>query len=452
MRTLVSFCFLLSVFGFSYAQCPENEREKMIIVSHFSFVPHLSMYIDAKANDNIDCTVISVDSTDNFTSIKTKIDDLYANFTADFLLLVGDNEHIPAYKIEEGLSDIHYTFDSKNNPRMCVGRFSVETTQDLQTMIDRSLMRKLFSKHAVGIGSYHKSELTQKRDYEQVHLMNEQLLSKGFTSVSELFSGSPSGNPSYQDVITALQSGASWLNYAGYGSYDGWNTTGFETKHIDSLPDNVELPIIFSASCLGGHFANRTCFAEKWLRSTKNGNPVGAVAAVMSSSLTDWDATLSAMLSICENVPAAHSNCRLGNLHLQGYRYIIDSMQCPKDAQCWILFGDPSLWVYPPSENNISENEIHTPQLVVYPNPTTGKITIESDKVYKVEGDKVYKVESDKVYKVKSVEIYDVIGNLLQSKIVNLQSEIEIDISGLSAGLYFLKVDNKVIKVVKQRF
>jgi len=53
--------------------------------------------------------------------------------------------------------------------------------------------------------------------------------------------------------------------------------------------------------------------------------------------------------------------------------------------------------------------------LRVYPNPTTWKITVESDKVHKVE----------------SIEIYDVVGNLLQSKIVNLQSTIEIDISHL---------------------
>ena len=44
------------------------------------------------------------------------------------------------------------------------------------------------------------------------------------------------------------------------------------------------------------------------------------------------------------------------------------------------------------------------------------------------------------------LEIYDVVGSLLQSKIGNLQSEIEIDISHLASGLYFLKVSNtKVI-------
>jgi hypothetical protein len=395
----------------------------MIIVSYFSFIPQLSVYVEAKANDNIDCALISVDSTDNFNSIKAKIDDIYKSFNADFLLLVGDNEHIPAYKIEEGLSDIHYTFENENNtsPRMSVGRFSVETEQDLLTMIDRNLVRKPFSKHAVGIASYHKSELTEKRDYEQVQFMGQQLQHKGFTSISEIFSGSSSNNPTYQDVITTLQSGATWLNYAGNGSYEGWNTTGFNIQHIDSLPDNVELPIILSASCLGGHFANRTCFAEKWLRSTKNGNPIGAVATIMSSNLTDWDATLSAMLLISKNMPSTNSNCRLGNLYLQGYYYIMDSMQRPKDAQCWLLFGDPSLWVYPPAENNIVEKDANNLPFIISPNPTSGQLKIKN-----------YELSEN-----STIEIFDVVGRKLSHFTFH---DSQIDISHLANGIYFLKI------------
>jgi len=430
-----TFDFRLFIFFFFPVFLLGQKKEKMIIVSYFSFVPQLSVYMEAKANDNIDCELISIDSTDNIITIKAKIDELYKRFDADYLLLVGDNEHIPAYKIEEGLSDIHYTFENENNtnPRMSVGRFSVETEQDLQTMIDRSLVRKSFSKHAVYIASYHKSELTGKTDYEQVYYMGQQLQSKGFSNISELFSGS-SENPNYRDVVTALQSGSTWLNYAGNGSYEGWNTTGFEMQHIDSLPCNIELPIILSASCLGGHFANRTCFAEKWIRSTKNGNSIGAVAAIMSSNLTDWDATLSAMLVINENMPPTNRNCRLGTLYLQGYCYITDSLQRPKDAQTWLLFGDPSLWVYPPTENNISALPYPTLSYSIYPNPTTGKLTIDNEQL-----------------KIKNIEIFDIVGcNVGVRHALPLQDgTITIDISHLSNGMYFLKVDGKVFKIIK---
>ena len=73
----------------------------------------------------------------------------------------------------------------------------------------------------------------------------------------------------------------------------------------------------------------------------------------------------------------------------------------------------------------------------IYPNPTTGKFMIGDLRLDDLQ-----------------LEIYDVVGNLLQSKIVNQQSKIVIDISHLSAGIYFLKIqtDDETVmkKVVKE--
>ena len=90
------------------------------------------------------------------------------------------------------------------------------------------------------------------------------------------------------------------------------------------------------------------------------------------------------------------------------------------------------------SATGISNHELGNTNYVIYPNPTNGKFTI-------------YDLRFDDLrFDDLQLEIYDVVGNLLQSKIVNLQSKIEIDISHLSAGLYFLKVDGKTFKVVKE--
>lgn len=405
------------------AQCDADKREKMIIASYHSFIPQLSRYIEAKALDNIDCKVISIDTLDNFKAIKDKIDRLYINFTADYLLLVGDFEHIPAFIMGEGLSDMHYTFKDENDsvPRMVVGRFSVETEQDLQTMINRSITRKPSSWHFIGIASDEESDLTQRKDYEQLRLIEQFLQGKGFSQVSEFFDGSQlgwdkDGNPVYRDIISALQTGATWLNYAGYGSYEGWNTSGFESRHIDSLSDNVELPIIIAASCLGGHFANRECFAEKWLRATKNGNPTGATAVITSSSLADWDATLSAMIVIAQNMPDRNSNCRLGRLYLLGYNHIVNDMQRFKDACCWVLFGDPSLWVY--SGSTAIQKETCIDHAIVYPNPTSSFLHIIPN---------------------GTVRLYDIAGKLLLEKHFP-DKDNTLNITAFSSGIYFLSI------------
>jgi len=74
--------------------------------------------------------------------------------------------------------------------------------------------------------------------------------------------------------------------------------------------------------------------------------------------------------------------------------------------------------------------------LRVYPNPAKNELIIENEQL-----------------KIENIEIYNVMGQLLQSKIVNLQSKIEIDVSHLASGIYSLKIQtgNSVItqKVIK---
>ncbi|MCL2131677.1 MAG: leucine-rich repeat protein [Lentimicrobiaceae bacterium] len=88
------------------------------------------------------------------------------------------------------------------------------------------------------------------------------------------------------------------------------------------------------------------------------------------------------------------------------------------------------------SNVGIINYELGSMNYIVYPNPTTGKITVESYKVYKVE----------------SVEVYDVVGRKYNvgAKHVLPDDEIVIDISHLANGLYFLKIDGKMVKIAKQ--
>ena len=74
-----------------------------------------------------------------------------------------------------------------------------------------------------------------------------------------------------------------------------------------------------------------------------------------------------------------------------------------------------------------------TISLRVYPNPTTSKLIIKNEELT-----------------IENIEIYDIVGRLIQSKIVNLQSEIILDVSHLAKGLYYLKLNDKTVKFVKE--
>jgi len=68
----------------------------------------------------------------------------------------------------------------------------------------------------------------------------------------------------------------------------------------------------------------------------------------------------------------------------------------------------------------------------IYPNPTNGQLTINNEQLT-----------------IKNVELFDFVGKKLVSQFTIHNSLIEIDISHLANGMYFLKVDNKMFKIIK---
>jgi len=69
----------------------------------------------------------------------------------------------------------------------------------------------------------------------------------------------------------------------------------------------------------------------------------------------------------------------------------------------------------------------------IYPNPTTGKLTIESGEL-----------------KIENVDIYDIYGKKHVSQFTFHDSQVEINISHLATGIYFLRIDGKTMKLIKE--
>ena len=87
-------------------------------------------------------------------------------------------------------------------------------------------------------------------------------------------------------------------------------------------------------------------------------------------------------------------------------------------------------------DDGISNYELQNTNYVIYPNPTAGKLSVVSSQLSESGGE---------------IEIYDVVGQVVGTYRIHPENtETVIDISHLSAGLYFLKIDNNVIKVVKE--
>jgi Secretion system C-terminal sorting domain/FG-GAP repeat len=131
---------------------------------------------------------------------------------------------------------------------------------------------------------------------------------------------------------------------------------------------------------------------------TQNGNTLTANLAGASYQWVDCD---NSYAIISGETMQSFTPAVIGN-----YAVIIDDGICIDTSICSIYIGIKE------QDNNVS--------LFIYPNPTTGKITIECENM-------------------ERVEVVDITGKLVYEQLV-LNDVLDIDISGFSKGVYFVKV------------
>lgn len=421
-----------------------NTSLHMLILCNDTFTQAMDGFIQQKSKENISCSLIKVDDTMSNDSLQQIIQSYYETYHPDFLLLVGDNQHIASYPMDEALTDLRYVMVKGRDdyPEMIVGRIAVNNVDELSLQLHKitSIPENPISKKAVGIASDDYSCFTGMYDWEYMRNIRRQLLNKSFEKVYEFYDGSQQeedkeGNPSTQDIISAVNQGVFLINYLGYGSYDEWETGNINNNELQNLRNTSQYPIIISSACLNGYFADRRCLAEQWMNASYNGQACGARAAWMFSSLIDWDAAIYAQALLNTFVPSKEENIQLGNMYLQTYIHILCSLQRSKDALSLIFFGDPSQWFYPYPAGNT--NQFDLPEVLVYPNPTRQQINISYKNGF-----------------IKEVKIFDISGKEVKKLSVNNTQSV-LSIHDLPSGMYILKIlcdkgESIYKKIVKQ--
>ena len=115
MRYLHIFLLFIIADLYSFAL---YAQEKMLILTPSCFSDMVDTYIQSKPE--MICTTLVCDTMES-TQIKLRIDSLSHYFSADYLLIIGDHELIPSFPVQDGLSDIYYTWVLPNI--FCLNRF-----------------------------------------------------------------------------------------------------------------------------------------------------------------------------------------------------------------------------------------------------------------------------------------------------------------------------------------
>ncbi|MCF7792834.1 MAG: choice-of-anchor D domain-containing protein [Candidatus Cloacimonetes bacterium] len=275
---------------------------KYVIVSDPMFETQLQPFIEWKIQKGFDVIEAYTDEPNvgtSPTSIHNYLQGLYDAATPDdpapsFVLFVGDVQQIPAWSGSTGshVTDLNYVkLDGPDIvPDMYYGRFSAQTTAQLQPQIDKTLMYEKFDMPdpsylgevvmIAGMDSSHGSTWGNGQiNYGTENYFN---LAHGITSHTYLY---PSSGSSSSQIVQNVSDGVGYINYTAHGSSTSWSDPSFTIANINSLQNSGEYCLAVGNCCLTNKFEVGTCFGEAWLRAEDK----GAIGYIGGTNSTYWD-------------------------------------------------------------------------------------------------------------------------------------------------------------------
>lgn len=354
-------------YGNNQKYIPLNDLPgNMLIICYDNFMTAMQPFVDWKIMKGIPTTMVGVSTIgNNVTALKNYISNYYNTNGLTYLLLVGDFAQItsPTENFDgvTGAKDNEYAYitGSDHYQEFFVGRFSTESTADVQTQVDRSIYyEKTLSSgdwlaSTLGIGSDQGPGDDNEYDYQHIRGIQTDLMGFTYTTKYELFDGSQggldaSGNPTAANVSTVVNPGVGSIFYCGHGGDTEWVTTGFSTTNATALTNVNKLPFIYSVSCVIGHFNAGTCFCESWMRAKQTSGPAGAIGIFGSTINQSWNPPMQAQDEMADILVESYSSNikrTYAGIGVNGLFKMNDESADYNMTDTWTIFGDPSLVV-----------------------------------------------------------------------------------------------------------
>ena len=337
-----------------------NEQGSMLVLSHGDFIEEMETFVNWKNFKGVPTELVDVSEIGDVDQIAQFISDHYYDNGTAFVLLVGDINQIESIRRSEGAgsnspSDNTFSFVAGNDyyPDLMIGRFSGETPEHIQTMVDRTISYEMnpdpsadWYKKGSGFASNQGPGDDNESDLEHLNNIRDLLLNYTYVEIDQVYD--PSGTVA--DGELAINEGRSIINYTGHGSNSSWgNGCPMNNTNVDGLNNAGKWPFIWSVACVNGEFHLGTCFAETWLRATDSeGNPTGAIATLMSTVNQGWNPPMEGqdeMNAIFVESYSENIKRTFGGISFNGMNQMNDSYGSAgyDETFYWTLFGDPSV-------------------------------------------------------------------------------------------------------------
>ncbi len=283
----------------NYTDNPDHTKYpvKYLIVTAPQFADQLATFIDWKTKKGFEVVMVTTDEIGaTATAIKTWIHSQYnAGTETDpaptFFLLVGDTPQIPASQTgtdSQKATDLYYAcVDGASDifPDMYYGRFSAQTTTQLQNMLDKVLYYEKYQfaddtylNHTTLIagadGSWNPAVGQPTINYGTTNYFNA---AHGFTNVNAYLN-------SYSGCYNADKIAVGFINYTAHCSETSWGDPTLTQSSVNAFTNANKYPLAIGNCCLAADFGTSECIGETWMRKAN----AGSVAYIGSSPSSYW--------------------------------------------------------------------------------------------------------------------------------------------------------------------
>lgn len=305
-----------------------------LVLTSDAALPGLAEWIRWKRELGHELRVISEGELDgpstSYTRLRQAVQEEFDTNPFDYLLLVGDVDRYPSgsevdYNLEAGFIGGGQYAESQWGSRcgtsycivsdhlfsllegddyfadVLVGRFSVDTANDVAKMVRRSVDYEAAPFTGMGLQWFGTGlmiyDVAQAPSRREVKLAIRDLLLEeaGYARVDTIRNHYWQ-DPVHPSVVTQrINSGVSLLNYRGFGFRNQWYGPLFGVDQMNDLSNVGRWPYITSIVCGGGDFASvddDPCLGEAFLRAGTPQEPTGAIGFVGPSeedTHTEWN-------------------------------------------------------------------------------------------------------------------------------------------------------------------
>ena len=376
---------------------PLQEDGDMLILAPDNFCASLEPYANWKRHNGYAAEIVPLSVAGSTSSaIKNYILNYYNSHNLVYVILVGDNQQFPTISAGGNVSDNYYgeLVGNDKYPDVIIGKISAENINQVTVQVEKFIQYEREPQEGshfpvfLGISSDQGPGDNNEYDYDHIRNIDNVLMNHTYTSGYEMFEGThggldASGNPTASMVSQALNSGVGIINYCGHGAETYWVSSNFGVSNINALTNYNKLPFIISVACVNGDYSGRTCFAEAWLRANKNGQPTGAVGALMSTINQPWNSPMCAQDRMIELLTGENNTTMkrtYGGIVFNGFIKMLDTYNDYEVTRTWVLFGDPSLLVRTDVPQTLNVNYIDKIRLgmtsVDFSSPVDARVTL----------------------------------------------------------------------------